>query len=153
MDLEQNNYKLLVWNVGVKKGMPSSCVNSDHTLCLSFQGHHVACVHRRAVSGRERQPAVGRPARDRILDLQVVAVTGTSGGSEARGCRSFASRTETITHLCPSWQLSLCHGRLPPAPAPRAAGCGRLSAGPQLCPVRAQGKEKHRVLALVDTPW
>lgn len=64
---------------------------SEHTVVwFPCQGHHVARVHRGSVSGGERQPAAGRPAGDRILDLPVAAFTSTSGGSEACGCGSVA---------------------------------------------------------------
>lgn len=119
-------------------------VSSEYTLDLCpSQGHHVAGVHWGAVSGRERQPAAGRPSGNWILGVPVAAFTGTSGGSEACGCGCLAPWTQTATHFCPAWQLSLLNGRLPVAPSPRAAGCGRLSSGSQLRPARAQGKDRH----------
>lgn len=121
---------------------------SEYTVVwFPSQGHHVARVHRGTVSGGERQPAAGRPAGDRILDLPVAAFTSTSGGSEACGCGSVAPWTQTLTDLCPAGQLSFLYGGLPVAPSLRAAGRGRLSAGPELRSARAQGKDR-RVLTL-----
>lgn len=105
------------------------------------QGHHVAGFYWCIVSRRERQPAAGRPAGDWIVGVPVAAFTSTSAWSETCGCGSVAPWTQTATHFCPAWQLPLLHGRLPPTPPLRAAGCGRLSSGPQLCTSRAQGKD------------
>lgn len=96
--------------------------------------------HRSAVGGGEGQPAVGRPAGDRVLGVSPAALAGATGGPEACGRGGPAPGAEAAAHLCPARQLPILHGGLPAAPAAGAAGRGRLSAGAQLCAAGAQGE-------------